>query len=165
MKKYIKNVKIKSWVKDIIVFVLSFFLFMTIAHFIRFPEVDGNSMYPTYNSGDRLVVLYTKNVKNNDIAVLWNDQVNEYIVKRVIGVAGDHIEIKNGQLYRNEQPIYESYIKEHSWAEIMNSVDVMVPDGYIYVLGDNRNESADSRLLGLLETDDIFGRVITYIKK
>lgn len=150
----------KAIIREVLVFFISFIVFMIIAHFIRFPEVDGNSMFPTYETGDRLIVLYTHNVEVNDIAVIWNDQVNEYIVKRVIGVSGDTIEIKDGQLYRNGNAIYESYIKEHDWASTIDEISVSIPDGYVYVLGDNRNESADSRLLGLLETENIFGRVL-----
>jgi signal peptidase I len=109
-------------------------------------------------------VFYTHDVADGDVAVVWSDTLNEYIVKRVMGTAGDRIEIKDVRLYRNGICLYEPYIKEQSWAALMDGINITVPDGYIYVLGDNRNNSTDSRKLGLIDTESVFGRVLLDIK-
>ncbi len=152
-------------IKNITTFMVTFVLIIIFFYFIRFPNVDGESMNPTYEDKNILVTLHTKHVGQNDVAVLWSDSLQEYIVKRVIGVAGDHIEIKNEQLYRNDYPIYEGYILEQSWAGLNNSLDIIVPEDCVFVLGDNRNNSADSRVLGCIDTDDIFGKVLFKLGK
>lgn len=154
-RKFRKNI-----LKNLIVFAVTFVSILIFFHFIRFPVVDGESMHPTYENGDVVVTLYTKNVKDNDVVVLWSDVLGEYLVKRVIGTAGDHIVIADGQLYRNGARLYESYLNSYEWADIKDEVDIVVPEDTIYVMGDNRNESADSRAIGLLSVDDIFGRVL-----
>lgn len=154
----------KEIIKDIIVFVLTVILLLTVLHFIRFPSVKGNSMEPTYSDGDRVITLYTKNVETNDVVIVWCNYLEEYIVKRVIGTEGDHIEIKDGHLYRNGLCLYEAYINEQDWYDDMDYVDVVVPDGEIFVLGDNRESSSDSRMFGTLSQDDVFGKVLLRIK-
>ena len=69
-------------------------------------------MEPTYYNGDVLLARVTKNVSHNDIVVVWSDNFDEYLIKRVIGVAGDHIEINNGVLKRNGEIIVEEYLNE-----------------------------------------------------
>ncbi|GAA0327414.1 hypothetical protein GCM10008967_17400 [Bacillus carboniphilus] len=78
-------------------------------------------------------------------------------VKRVVGMPGDEIEVKDGQLYRNGQPVEESYIKEK-----MNSdfEAVTVPEDTIFVLGDNRNHSSDSRVIGPVPIENVLGKVV-----
>lgn len=152
-------------IKNITVFMVTFMLIMIFFYFIRFPNVDGESMNPTYDDKDILVTLHTNNVSRNDVIVLWSDFLQEYIVKRVVGVAGDHIEIKDEQLYRNGYPIYEGYVLEQSWAGLNNSLDIIIPEDCVFVLGDNRNNSADSRVLGCINTDDIFGKVLFKLGK
>lgn len=155
-----RNAKIKSLIQNVIIFVITFILILVFFHFIRFPLVDGSSMSPLYSSNDRLVTLYTKHVSHDDIVILWSDSLDEYLVKRVIGMSGDHIEIKDGILYRNGVQLYESYLKEQSWNNGTLNIDIIVPDNCIYVLGDNRNDSTDSRVLGSFSCDEIFGKVI-----
>lgn len=156
VKKFFK----KNIIKDIVIFICTFIVFITVFHFIRFPSVTGNSMEPTYSDNDRLIVLYTTDVKVNDIAVVWCDKLNEYIVKRIIGVGGDHIEIKNKHLYRNGVQLYETYINDQDWFDEMDYVNIVVPEGEIFVLGDNRRDSADSRMFGTLSQSDVFGKVL-----
>lgn len=155
-----KKVFTKNIIKDILIFACTFVVFLIIFHFIRFPKVTGNSMLPTYNNGDRLIVFYTTDVEVNDIAVVWCDKLNEYVVKRIIGVAGDHIEIKDKHLYRNGIQLYESYVDNQEWFDEMDYVNIVVPEGEIFILGDNRLDSADSRMFGTLSTSNVFGKVL-----
>ena len=155
----------RNIIKNVIIFVFTFLAILLFFHFIRFPVVNGTSMVPTYNDGDVLVTLYTNRVEDNDIAVLWTETLGEYVVKRVIGVEGDHIQIKDGQLFRNGARLYESYLNSQSWADMKDNVDIIVPEGQIFVMGDNRNDSTDSRILGMFSLDDIFGRVLWRLKQ
>lgn len=155
----------KEIVKDAIVFVSTVVFILGVLHFIRFPTVKGDSMEPTYSDGDTLVTLYTNDVTMNDIVVVWCNYLDEYIVKRVIGVEGDLIEIKNGYLYRNGYRLYESYLNEQSWYKNIDYADLVVPEGEVFVLGDNRANSSDSRMFGTLPKDAVFGKVIVRIKK
>lgn len=83
-------------------------------------------------------------------------------IKRVIGVPGDHIEIKDGKVYLNEEVLYEQYL---DIGTVTNSADgcftdIIVPDGYVYVLGDNREVSGDSRRFGCIPIDKIEGKAV-----
>lgn len=148
----------------------------------RLSTVDGGSMNPTLIDQERLMVtdfMYTP--ERNDIVVVWTDGLyneitDEYgkaIVKRVIGVAGDKIrldtengavyrngeklptEIKNGLLYEDGHPILDYTIENLDMYS-----EITVPEGYIFVMGDNRNNSIDSRDrdVGLVDINEIIGK-------
>lgn len=158
-----KHMHRRNAVKGFLDIVITFFIvtaiYTGIRYFIRFPSVNGTSMQPTYHTGDTLVVFYTKDVHVNDIAVSWSEPLGEYIVKRVIGVPGDSIVIRDGALYRNGARIYESYINDQDWYSD-NEVSLTLKDNEFFMLGDNRNDSIDSRKFGTVPRSDIFGRVI-----
>ena len=79
------------------------------------------------------------------------------IIKRVIAVGGDHLDIKNNEVYINGKKIKENYIKENMNTEDL-SIDI--PKGKVFVMGDNRNHSLDSRKLGYFDFDnDVIGKV------
>ena len=83
-------------------------------------------------------------------------------VKRVIGLPGDHVEIKDGAVYLNGEKLDEPYLDEGKRTEPESGlfIDIVVPDGYVYVLGDNRNNSTDSRRFGCIPIDKIEGRAV-----
>ena len=80
-------------------------------------------------------------------------------IKRVIGLPGDHIEIKNERVYVNGDPIKENYLDAGTVTDSASGLftDIVVPDGYVYVLGDNRTDSVDSRILGTIHKNEILG--------
>lgn len=128
--------------------------------------VNGDSMQPTLDGGDinvetdgDVVMLnIVATPKRGDIVVFkldWTAQEEHYLVKRVIGVAGDTVEIKQGTLYLNGEPVVEDYIKEPMLDYSYPAVTV--PEGHYYVLGDNRNNSSDSRVIGCVPADKITG--------
>lgn len=162
-----KNKKIHSparaFLDMVLTFVIACVLFVGFRYFIRFPVVSGTSMEPTYHDGDRLAVFYTKDVKLNDIVVSWSETLDEYIVKRVIGMPGDKIEITAGALYRNGTRVYESYVNEIYWDSPID-VSIELKDDQYFLLGDNRNHSMDSRSFGAVPKEDIFGKVITCVQ-
>ena len=85
-------------------------------------------------------------------------------IKRVIGLPGDHIVIKEGEVYRNDEKLDEPYIREEN-TEIQEEeyADVIVPEGTIYVMGDNREQSKDSRSFGCIPFERVNGYVVCRI--
>ena len=136
-------------------------------------EVDGLSMYPTFNDEDRVVIEKVTRYGNiynyGDIIILNSHRgdkargISDYWIKRVIGLEGDTIECKNNIIYRNGEEIKEDYIPEGIITS--NIKKVVVPKGAMYVLGDNRTNSTDSRVIGSVDYDDIYGKVIYNISK
>ena len=80
-------------------------------------------------------------------------------IKRVIGIAGDHIKIEDGKVYLNEEELQEDYVREGEITDNRNFSDIIVPEGYVFVMGDNREHSADSRNFGCIPVDKIEGKV------
>lgn len=148
----------KSLIDMIITFVIMCVLFVGFRYFIRFPIVNGESMQPTYENTDRLIVFYTTDLETNDIAVVWSQTLDEYIVKRIIGIPGDTIQIKDNVLYRNDARLLEFYIKDQDW--MTSDISVTLQEDQYFLMGDNRNHSTDSRSFGVVSKDDIFGKVL-----
>lgn len=123
-------------------------------------RVDGQSMYPTLHDGEYLIVnkmsYMLDEPQRGDVIVLHfpNDRRKEYI-KRVVGIPGDHIELSEAGVTLNGVPLEEPYIngtasyRSQSWT---------VPEGHYFVMGDNRNNSSDSRDWSYLPRDDIVGK-------
>lgn len=125
--------------------------------------VKGYSMEDTLRNQQPLIVYnFVFSYHYNDILVVYagnNIPGEKYIIKRVCALPGDKIEIKNGKFYRNDIRISEPYIKEP-----MSKNQVVPPyimkNNEIFLMGDNRNQSGDSRDFGPFKTDDVKGRVI-----
>lgn len=125
-------------------------------------QVEGSSMLPTLESKERLVVtkLFYK-PKAKDIVVVKSHELGKHIIKRVIAVPGDVIDIngKTGDVSINGKVIDEPYILEKlRSAGNANVYPLTVPEDYVFVMGDNRNNSQDSRNLGLIAYEDVVGR-------
>ncbi|SFJ35150.1 signal peptidase I [Thermoflavimicrobium dichotomicum] len=142
---------------------------LAVAFFIRHCvftpyEVYGRSMNPTLQGGELLLVnkwIYKlSNPEFGDIIVFHtregeNHQPKDFI-KRVIGLPGDHIVIEHGHVFRNGQRLIEPYIQEPMEEE--KETSLVVPNGKLFVLGDNRNDSKDSREIGPIELKEVVGR-------
>lgn len=142
------------------------FAFAVNRYGVALSVVNGTSMQPTLHDGDRLLINRFKFLLDAPVVgevVTFKDPANDsrYLVKRVVGIPGDKIEIKNGVLYRNDQKVNESYIDSH--IEDGNYGPVEVQKGTVFVLGDNRHRyaSRDSRYdsVGLVPFQLIDGKV------
>lgn len=156
----------KISLKDIIcTLVLSIAISLAIMAFFRLSVVNGHSMDNTLYNGQKLVLdvkAYDRHVPEyKDIVVIKRDDLSvKYLIKRVIGVPGDKLVIKDNKLYINDKQIKENYIKEDM---VTDDLEVKIPENKVFVMGDNRNNSLDSRninVIGLIDYDDLLGKAI-----
>ncbi|MFB9279521.1 signal peptidase I [Cohnella cellulosilytica] len=174
--------KIRSWVGSL---AIAYVLSLLIGIFLLQPyRVDGHSMDPTLRDHQRLFVSklshtfsympdygdiviidsrvsrersFMDDVRENPlIQLLTRDEDRIYYVKRVIGKPGDVLELADGQLYRNGERLDEPYIKEEMNAFVGGVWQV--PDGHVFVMGDNRNHSDDSRSIGYIPLNHVLGK-------
>lgn len=129
--------------------------------FLPVLEIYGNSMAPTLNSSDIVVSIKSSDLEQGDICCLYYN--NHILVKRVIGVAGDEINMdEQGNVYVNGQLLDEPYLKEKALGECDIEFPFTVPEQTVFVLGDNRSTSVDSRnsLIGCISLDEIVGKIV-----
>ncbi|BAH06354.1 hypothetical protein CKR_1303 [Clostridium kluyveri NBRC 12016] len=146
--------------KSVVIAIIAAFLIITFV--FETVSVDGHSMDPTLNNKDRLIVekvsYYFRAPKTGDIVVIkYPANPKEKFIKRVIGVGGDRIKIENGNLYVNDVLKKESYILEPMLGDFD---EVTVPENTVFVMGDNRNNSRDSRFsdVGFVDYKMVVGR-------
>jgi signal peptidase I len=125
-------------------------------------QVEGSSMEPTLHTGERLLInkfayLGFGEPQRGDIVVFraWGQE--EDFIKRIVGVPGDRIEVRDDAVYVNGQRLAEPYLDQITAGA---GRDETLGEGEYYVLGDNRGNSSDSRLFGSLEREDIVGKAL-----
>ena len=116
----------------------------------------------SYITLDKINFDYPVAKYNNIPKSLWSkfayyvlETTKTSYIKRVIGVAGDHIKIENGKVYRNGQELNETYLSEGTTTEGKTFSDIVVPEGYVFAMGDNRNHSTDCRAFGCIPLEKI----------
>ncbi|MDF2836828.1 MAG: signal peptidase [Paenibacillus sp.] len=169
--------EIVEWIKALVIAVVLVFL---IRMFLFEPFiVDGPSMQPNFETGERLIVnkiLYSiRDPHFGEVVVFDVPEQGRKFIKRVIGVPGDKIRVEGDELYINDQKVEEPYIAEAIAAAkeaggMYNGdgprynfpndtvTEMTVPEGTIFAMGDNRSNSTDSRMIGFVEDDEIVGR-------
>ena len=154
--------KIINIVKEIIPYIIVIILAILIRTFIASPvRVNGPSMNDTLKDGQILLLnKMNKNYKRFDIVVI--DSNGMKIIKRIIGLPGESIEYKNNSLYINNKYVKDmtdEVTADFSLEELYGYK--IIPKGYYFVMGDNRNNSSDSRnkSIGLIKKSDIKGKV------
>lgn len=165
LEKY--NHKKLEWLNDFLkigaVFAVFFILFRVI---IGFSFVSGDSMAPNLVDGEGVVYLRTvKDYKKGDVICLWVPSGN-YYVKRVVAVGGDVVSIRDGQLYVNDELVTD----EHAYGETIPEEGAViypytVREGNVFVLGDNREGSMDSRAFGEVNKMQIRGKILFHFGK
>lgn len=146
-------------------FLLAALILVGYAAFFRTAEVRGSSMEPTYSSRDLLLMRRFGSIRHGDIVAIYNEKMNEVLCKRVIGVEGDHIIVNSDGLFINDTEVAEEYVISEDWYKSSAQVDTVVPAGELFVMGDNRTASSDSRVLGCMPISDLSGVVLFNVTK
>ena len=164
-KQTAKGRDLYEWVQSLVGSVLVVVAIFTFV--IRMMGVDGHSMLNTLQHGDRLLVVNSMlyhDYKYGDIVILRKDGVFDHdpIVKRVIAVEGQTVDIDfaEGIVYVDGEALEEDYIREPTYTAEGTEFPLTVPEGSIFVMGDNRNGSSDSRdyRLGTVDTRYVIGK-------
>ncbi|MEI4828527.1 signal peptidase I [Bacillus sp. FJAT-53711] len=165
-----KKSEIMSWVKSIGLALIIAFVCRT---FLFTPSlVQGESMMPTLKDNERMVVNkigYSLQGLDRFTIIVFHGNEGHDLVKRVIGLPGDTIEYKNDVLYVNGKAVAEPYLDEYkkqlSGGQLTPDFTLeeitgkkTVPEGYVFVLGDNRQVSKDSRAFGFVSEKQIVGK-------
>lgn len=162
----------KQFIKEWLPYLIIIIVVILIRSYIVTPViVRGDSMYDTLKDGEILLLgkinYQISEIERFDIAVI-KDVDNDYIIKRIIGLPGDDVEYKDNILYINgekqEQNFTSDPTEDFTLEEVCKIHNVecngKIPDGMYLVLGDNRDISADSRVKGLINRDQIQGQAI-----
>ena len=153
---------IKDWGKSIIISALIGFM---ISQSIAFVRVQGESMSPTLNNKDWLFVTKIFNTYDYEDVIIFDSHNynNSLYIKRIIGLPGDHIVIKDNKVYRNNKELQEYYLPED--IRTTGDINIYVPENEYFVLGDNRGNSKDSRVMGTIPKEDIKAKLQYRLKK
>ena len=146
-----------DWIAAIVAALTAILIVLT--YLLRIVAVDGDSMIPTMQDGDRLLLTYTSSgLEQGDIVVIDRYDTAP-LIKRVIASGGDTIEIVNSKVFVNNVQLVEPYIKGTTSPRDMDT-KITIPPGYIFVMGDNRTVSKDSRMdvVGLISEKDVVGK-------
>ena len=141
-------------------------MYLGLVRHMRFFEVPSKSMLPVLEPGDYIMTVTESHYVHGDIVVLQDPtEDGSYIVKRIVGLPGDTVEVVPGAVIVNGVPLDEPYLRE----QVRYTLEpTLVPEGGLFVLGDNRNESEDSSRWSFSESggwrrcvalDTIIGRV------
>ncbi len=180
--------EIISWLGTIVASILVALLI--IIFLFQPTSVNGPSMENTLHNGDKIIINKTQNIfhktpdyqdviiidsrvdrkrtfldnitdplKYNIIVTkLTGNQDEVFWVKRVIGKPGDRLQFKDGKVIRNGQVLKEDYVKEKM--EYQSDEEITIPENNVFVMGDNRNDSTDSRVIGCIPMDHVYGKYL-----
>lgn len=158
-----------SKIREVFSWLMTLFFYVGIALLIRFfvfniTSVEGLSMYPYLDDGDKLITqkisLYYRDPEIGEIVVVdAPDHRGAHYIKRVIADGGDQVSLENGEVLVNGEVIDEPYLiyEVETYPNLPGKDKWEVPEDHIFVMGDNRGASNDSRSFGPLHVDEIVG--------
>lgn len=143
--------------------VAAILIFILFSNIFDIGVVDGNSMNNTLMDGNVEISINKRFCKINrgDIINIDSAVLCDSIVKRVIAVEGDTVVIKDGKVYVNSEELIEDYLMET--AEYEKELVLEVPKGHLFVMGDNRNNSTDSRKIGCIAMGEVRSKLIFWL--
>lgn len=149
--------RVKKIIWELIPYVLIVIMIIIIRIYIITPvRVDGASMNKTLEDGDILLLYKMAQIDRYDIVVLDEEYDDEIIIKRIIGLPGETVEIKNGKIYINDEEIEDEY----AYGDTSDYEKITLADDEYFILGDNRLISKDSRYFGPIKKSDLMGEVV-----
>ena len=162
-KAKIKKEKRKERNSFFLTLLTAFIIAISLRIFVfEFVGIDGPSMEPTFYKGESVVInklVYKYSTPSRgDIVVVLFPNVTDHYVKRVIGLQGETLQIIKGVVYINGQALSTDYYNK-SEIQLGDFGPIVVEQGSVFLMGDNRNHSQDSRALGTLKISDITGKV------
>lgn len=147
----------KPWYKRwyIITTIIVFFIMMIFNYNFAFILVNGDSMNPNYENGNLVFAdKQYEDLYRFDVVVINSDNADQILIKRIIGLPGDTIEYVDNQLFVNGE-----YVEDMYGSGMTNNFKIVVEDNSYFCLGDNRENSYDSRRYGLFTKDEIIAKV------
>jgi signal peptidase I len=153
--------KIISWLRELAESILPALAIVLVVNVFlaQATRVEGQSMEPNLHNNERLIIeklsYRIRDPQRGDIVVIKRPSSSEPLIKRVVGLPGDRVEVREGKVYINGQAYKEPYLDQETWGSYGLET---VPEEHVFVLGDNRRASNDSRSFGVVPYDDIIGR-------
>lgn len=151
-----QNHKNKKWIL-LSVFLIIIFIILISVFFTKFIiiKIDGFSMLPHYKNDSIHLVIKTNNFTNlDDVLINKNESL---IIKKLVGLSGDHIFISNNKILLNNQDITNYFITDNF---IIDEINIIVPNNSYFVLGTNLSKSNDSLDFGFLTRESMIGKLI-----
>ena len=145
-----------EYIKELLPYIIIILVVVLIRTFIITPvRVNGKSMDPTLENNEIVLLKkYDKSFERFDIVVF--DYGDSHLIKRIVGLPGETLYYYNNELYINDEKIAEDFLPKDT--ETYDFVwDKEIPEGYYFVMGDNRTNSTDSRMIGLVSKSEIRG--------
>ena len=166
--KYIDKDKIKEWMKEILLYAV-FFLIVTIilTKVLLIGNVSSGSMEPTLKVGNKVLVnglAYTfEEPKRGDVILFEFESLQLIFTKRIIGLPGEKISFQKGEVYINDELLQEDYLEKD--VDTLSIQSFVIPENCYFVMGDNREESLDSRFWRepYVAKESIMGKVFLQI--
>lgn len=166
MKKINNEFNIKSIINYTIqFFIVMLFCFLLTRYGVTAAVVNGESMIPTLEDGDVLIddlfFYQFQGLKRNDLISFQKEGTDKQLIKRIVGIPGDTVQIIKGSLYINDEIVEEPGLDKMRYPGIAYR-SIELKDGEYFVLGDNRNNSRDSRYksVGIVNENEISGKII-----
>lgn len=153
--------KIKKITEELFPYIIIVLVVVLIRTFIITPvQVNGTSMVPTFSDNQVLLLKkYDHNYERFDIVVFKYNK--DTLIKRIIGLPGEYVKYKDNNLYINEKKVSEDFVVDKTEDfELLDINKKIIPEGYYFVVGDNRDNSKDSRYIGLISEKQIKGKPI-----
>ncbi len=150
---------VREWLETVVIALL--FALLIRGFVVQVYLVEGESMEPTLHTAERLLVnkfiYHFRDPRPGEIIVLEDPgKPQRELIKRVIAVAGETVEVRDGVAYVNGRPLDEPY-KNDVFTHYPDTAPVTVPEGHVFVMGDNRGRSFDSRAIGPIPLDKVDG--------